>query len=96
MSTVSSVVFYCSHYTHWVSRYDQRFGQYLEVPKPNRMFLISPPSSPPVGWEPIEEDGPVINYELLAAIATLASEEEAIVELCPGSDTTPQLIVKCI
>jgi hypothetical protein len=44
---------------------------YLEPPKNTKTFLISPPSSPPIGWEQNFEDPPVINYDLLAALTKL-------------------------
>ncbi|KAG8905861.1 carbohydrate-binding module 1 protein [Tulasnella sp. 403] len=37
----------------------------LPVPHTTKNFLISPPGSPPVGWEPAEEEAP--NAETLAA-----------------------------
>ena len=45
---------------------------HLQLPAPHKQYLISPPASPPVDWEPCFEKKPVINYELLAALAQLA------------------------
>ncbi|CAO1625440.1 unnamed protein product [Parajaminaea phylloscopi] len=55
---------------------------HLLPPNTDRNFLISPPGSPPVGWEPIREDPP--NRETLAAdlidalrrLATARAEDE--------------------
>lgn len=33
-------------------------ADHLEVPSSGRNFLISPPGSPPVGWQQVEEDSP--------------------------------------
>jgi hypothetical protein len=46
-------------------------SQYLLPPKPEKQFLISPPSSPPAGWESVNEKQPAINYDLITAITNL-------------------------
>ena len=51
----------------------------LLPPKPEKMFLISPPCSPPVGWEQTPESHPVINMELIQALSRLN----------PGMNMTP-------
>eukprot|EP00047_Mylnosiga_fluctuans_P008443 m.258755 g.258755 ORF g.258755 m.258755 type:complete len:210 (+) comp21787_c0_seq1:223-852(+) len=44
---------------------------HLRVPAMPRQFLVSPPASPPVGWEPGTEDPPVVDYALISALAAL-------------------------
>ena len=45
---------------------------YLHTPALTKQFLISPPTSPPVGWQQPKEDRPVVDYDLLQAMAQLA------------------------
>ena len=53
---------------------------YLRPPKHEKNFLISPPGSPPVGWEPIVEEPPnptPLADDLMAALKKLKVQEES-------------------
>jgi hypothetical protein len=65
----------------------------LELPKKMRNFLISPPASPPVGWEQSQEAPPtMLNYKLVSALASLQLPGE-VQELHEATDSTPGIVV---
>ena len=51
---------------------------FLTPPKPEKMFLLSPPCSPPVDWKQKEEGEPVINLELIEALSKLSPGDIAV------------------
>ncbi|KAJ7191521.1 Calcipressin-domain-containing protein [Mycena haematopus] len=55
-------------------------ANYLRPPAIEKNFLISPPGSPPVGWEPIKEEPPnaaPLADDLMAALRKLQMNEKA-------------------
>ncbi|XP_065199326.1 calcipressin-1-like [Sycon ciliatum] len=67
--------------------------QRLAPPKPKKLMLISPPSSPPDGWEQAPENNPAINYELVAALAGM-SDDAGEIELQAETAQAPKLVVQ--
>lgn len=65
---------------------------YLTVPKLTKQFLISPPASPPTDWQPINEGAPVIDVQLISAIANLVPGE--IHEIHSGNENQPRIFVE--
>jgi len=72
---------------------------FLQPPPLEKQFLISPPCSPPVGWEQPREGNPVVDYDLLAAMASLAPGEDHMlhpshsVTICGTNIATPSIVV---
>jgi len=63
----------------------------LQPPAPHKQFLISPPASPPAGWEPRAEGEPLVNHDLLAALATLTPGESH--ELLAQTENKPGIYI---
>ena len=78
---------------YYSARHVEFREQSLDVPKREKAFLISPPASPPLGWEPIEEDGPHINEELVAALERM-QPDDIVCELVPATNGMPRIVVE--
>jgi hypothetical protein len=66
--------------------------QHLPLPKSDRLFFISPPPSPPMGWEMKDEDAPnkIVHPEDLAkALARLHAHPHDDVLSPAHSDSSP-------
>lgn len=65
---------------------------YLTIPKLTKQFLISPPASPPTDWQPVHEGAPVIDVQLISAIANLVPGE--VHEIHSGNENQPGIFVE--
>lgn len=70
---------------------DSMSSKHLMLPKQTRQFLISPPASPPENWAPIHEHPPVIDIQLISAIANIIPGQ--VHEIHPASETNPGIFV---
>ncbi|KAL1746508.1 Calcipressin-domain-containing protein [Schizophyllum fasciatum] len=63
----------------------------LQPPRPERNFLISPPGSPPVGWEPAAEEPPnaaPLAEDLIHALRALQVRQEEAAQAQRGGAVT--------
>lgn len=63
----------------------------LLPPAPQKQFLISPPASPPVGWEPVEENKPSFNFDLVSTLIEMTPGQSH--ELHKSDDGKPSVVV---
>lgn len=68
--------------------------QYLRPPKPENEFLISPPGSPPVGWESRPEEEPntaTLAEDLIEALQKIAHPTAPV---APDAPSAPTMLVE--
>lgn len=64
---------------------------YLRLPKQHRVYMQSPPTTPPIAWTCQREDLTSINFDLFLAISKLQMKESF--EILAQSDNHPAIIV---
>lgn len=67
----------------------------LQVPEPDKQFLISPPSTPPVGWHQVREEKPAAPQieDILEALHLTSADPLVPFQLHAGSDNTPSILI---
>jgi hypothetical protein len=65
--------------------------EYLKPPKQERIFMQSPPTTPPIGWVAKHEELPEINFDLFLALSKLQSNEPF--EILPKQNNLPAIII---
>eukprot|EP00730_Choanoeca_flexa_P019984 TRINITY_DN9770_c0_g1_i2.p1 TRINITY_DN9770_c0_g1~~TRINITY_DN9770_c0_g1_i2.p1 ORF type:complete len:223 (+),score=24.13 TRINITY_DN9770_c0_g1_i2:61-729(+) len=66
---------------------------HLQVPEQPRQFLISPPASPPVGWEPVEEDPPVVDHALVDRLMSMQPNTPHVIQPADPKGRHPAIAV---
>jgi len=65
--------------------------EYLKPPKQERIFMQSPPTTPPIGWVAQREELPEINFDLFLALSKLQPNEP--LEILPKQNHHPAIII---
>jgi len=74
---------------------EQREGEdngLLKLPELEKQFLISPPASPPVGWEQARESEPVVHFDLISRLTAFAGQAGPHV-VHPRNESCPAIVV---
>ncbi|CAF4051551.1 unnamed protein product [Rotaria sp. Silwood2] len=65
--------------------------KYLKPPKQERIYMQSPPTTPPIGWVAKREELPDINFDLFLALSKLQSNEP--LEILSKQNNHPAIII---
>ncbi len=64
---------------------------YLKPPNHERIYMQSPPTTPPIGWVAKREELPEINFDLFLALSKLQPNEP--LEILPKQNHLPAIII---
>ena len=64
---------------------------YLKLPDQDRIFMQSPPNTPPVGWSAQREEFPEINFDIFLALSKLQPNEP--LEILPKQNDLPAIVI---
>jgi hypothetical protein len=65
--------------------------EYLKPPKQDRIYMQSPPTTPPIGWVAKREELPEINFDLFLALSKLQPHQP--LEILPKQAHHPAIII---
>ena len=65
--------------------------QYLKLPDQDRIFMQSPPNTPPIGWTAQREEFPEINFDIFLALSKLQPNEP--LEILPKQNNLPAIVI---
>ena len=65
--------------------------KYLKPPHHKRIYMQSPPTTPPIGWVEQREELPEIDFDLFLALSKLQANEP--LEILPKQEHLPAIII---